>query len=124
MRRLPARRRSTGLLMNFRSYKQTTIEASIEYGEEVDFDGFRKLIDWRVAILFGIEFGDGAFLDVGAEDWTGHLSVRLSRPRKQSFWNKILGNTDEDTIQVKPDGLEAALRKFWPKEIDKELSNK
>ncbi len=44
--------------MKFRSYKQVTTSADIEYGEEVDLEGLINRIDWKKAILFGVDFGE------------------------------------------------------------------
>ena len=100
----------------YRSYKQITTAADIEYGEEVDFEGFIRLIDWKKAILFGVEFGENTFLMVSDEDWSGLHLVVFSRPRKASLWSRIFGKVAERSASVKAKKLNETIMKFWPKE--------
>jgi len=102
--------------MKFRSYKQVTTSADIEYGEEVDLEGLINRIDWKKAILFGVDFGEDTFLEVGEEDWAGLHMVRFSRPRKASVWNRIIGKVVEKVVQVRAEKLNETLLRFWPKE--------
>jgi hypothetical protein len=103
-------------MKKYRSYKQVTVAADIEYGEEVDFEGFMGLIDWEKAILFGVEFGEDTFLIVGEEDWHGLHIVCFCRPRKASVWNCILGKCVEKSANVKAEKLRETVLRFWPKE--------
>ena len=100
--------------MKFRSYKQVTTSADIEYGEEVDLEGLINLIDWKKAILFGVDFGENTFLEVGEEDWSGLHMVRFSKPRQSSGWKRILGRFGQKVVMVKAVDIHEVLSNFWP----------
>lgn len=99
--------------MKYRSYKQITVHAEIEYGDEVNLEEFINQIDWKKAILFGVEFGDQSFLSVGDEDCEGKHMVWLRKPRKQSGWKRILGKFEEKTARVNSDKLMDKIVQYW-----------
>jgi len=109
--------------MKFRSYKQVTVSADIEYGEEVDVDGLINQIDWKKAILYGVEFEEKSFLYVSEGDWDERYIVHFCKPRKPSIWKKIFGDVATKIVHVKAEMLKETLLQFWPKEDGYQKAN-
>ena len=107
--------------MKYKSYKQVTLKADVEYGEKVNLQGFIDLIDWKKAIIFGVCFDDESFMEIHDESFASDAGellhvIRIPNPPKLSTWDKICGKTDPSIIYVKPELLNDTITKYWPEQ--------